>query len=77
MPDLPGGEHSGHMSAVPSAAPVDRKAVVAELRHRSSGTRWTHERLLFHMVLGFLIVRTLLGRGMPFPASWTPTFRGS
>lgn len=32
----------------------------AELRRRSSGTRWTNEQLLFHMVFGFLVVRTLL-----------------
>jgi hypothetical protein len=32
----------------------------ADLRRRSSGTRWTNEELLFHMVFGFLIVRTLL-----------------
>ena len=31
-----------------------------ELRARSSGTRWTNEQLLFHMVFGFLIVRRLL-----------------
>ena len=38
----------------------------ADLRRRSSGTRWTNEQLLFHMVFGFLIVRTLLPlvRGM-------------
>ena len=32
----------------------------ADLRRRSSGTRWTNEQLLFHMVFGFLVVRTLL-----------------
>jgi hypothetical protein len=32
----------------------------ADLRRRSNGTRWTNEQLLFHMVFGFLIVRTLL-----------------
>jgi hypothetical protein len=36
-----------------AADPVD-------LRRRSRGTRWTNEELLFHMVFGFLIVRTLL-----------------
>ncbi|MDQ1663533.1 MAG: hypothetical protein QOJ68_3513 [Blastococcus sp.] len=42
-----------------AADPVD-------LRRRSRGTRWTNEQLLFHMVFGFLIVRTLLPlvRGM-------------
>ena len=32
----------------------------ADLRRSSQGTRWTNEQLLFHMVFGFLIVRTLL-----------------
>lgn len=31
-----------------------------QLRRRSSGTRWTNEQLLFHMVFGFLVVRRLL-----------------
>ncbi|NKE57079.1 DinB family protein [Lentzea sp. PSKA42] len=31
-----------------------------ELRHRSNGTRWTNRQLLFHMLLGFLIMRALL-----------------
>jgi DinB superfamily len=32
----------------------------ADLRCRSNGTRWTNEQLLFHMVFGYLVVRTLL-----------------
>jgi hypothetical protein len=32
----------------------------ADLRRPSQGTRWTNEQLLFHMVFGFLIVRSLL-----------------
>ncbi|QGN35688.1 DinB family protein [Microlunatus sp. Gsoil 973] len=31
-----------------------------QLRQRSVGTRWTNRQLLFHMVFGYLIVRTLL-----------------
>jgi hypothetical protein len=31
-----------------------------ELRRRSDGTRWTNRQLLFHMLLGFLIMRALL-----------------
>jgi DinB family protein len=31
-----------------------------DLRRRSNGTRWTNEQLLFHMLFGYLIVRTLL-----------------
>jgi len=30
------------------------------LRRRSDETRWTNEQLLFHMLLGYLVVRTLL-----------------
>lgn len=30
------------------------------LRARSNGTQWRNEQLLFHMVFGFLIVRSLL-----------------
>jgi hypothetical protein len=32
----------------------------ADLRRRSCGTRWTNGQLLFHMVFGYLVVRTLL-----------------
>lgn len=31
------------------------------LRRRSDGTRWTNEQLLFHMLLGYLVVRLLVG----------------
>jgi hypothetical protein len=30
------------------------------LRQVSHGTRWTNRQLLFHMVLGYVVVRTLL-----------------
>ena len=30
------------------------------LRRRSNGTRWSNRQLLFHMVLGYVVVRTLL-----------------
>jgi DinB superfamily len=30
------------------------------LRRRSEGTKWTNEQLLFHMLLGYLVVRALL-----------------
>lgn len=36
------------------------EATAAELRQRSSGTRWTNDQLLFHMLFGYMIVRTLL-----------------
>lgn len=31
-----------------------------ELRRPTNGTRWTNRQLLWHMVFGYLIVRTLL-----------------
>lgn len=35
-------------------------ATDAELRRPSNGTRWTNRQLLFHMLLGYLILRALL-----------------
>jgi hypothetical protein len=35
-------------------------ASTEDLRRRSSGTRWTNEELLFHMVFGYMVVRALL-----------------
>lgn len=35
-------------------------ASASTLRGASSGTRWTNEQLLFHMVFGFMVVRRLL-----------------
>jgi hypothetical protein len=35
----------------------------AGLRRRTNGTRWTNRQLLFHMVLGYLVVRTLMPPG--------------
>lgn len=35
-------------------------ATAEDLRRRSNGTRWTNRQLLFHMVLGYLVVRTLM-----------------
>lgn len=32
----------------------------AILRRRSNGTRWTTRQLLFHMVFGYVVVRTLM-----------------
>ena len=34
-------------------------ATAADLRRRSDGTRWTNKQLLFHMLLGYLILRAL------------------
>ncbi|MCQ9164793.1 MULTISPECIES: DinB family protein [unclassified Arthrobacter] len=35
-------------------------ATPAQLKARSAGTRWSNEELLFHMVFGYLVVRTLV-----------------
>ncbi|WP_395405949.1 DinB family protein (plasmid) [Arthrobacter sp. UC242_113] len=47
-------------------------ASIADLRRRSNGTRWTNEELLFHMVFGYMVVRSLLPlvrvvSGLPAP----------
>jgi hypothetical protein len=34
-------------------------ATAADLRRQSDGTRWTNKQLLFHMLLGYLILRAL------------------
>lgn len=31
-----------------------------DLRRRTAGTRWSNQQMLFHLVLGYLVVRTLL-----------------
>jgi hypothetical protein len=36
-------------------------ASAADLRRPSNGTRWTNKQLLFHMLLGYLILRALYG----------------
>ncbi|WP_053723241.1 DinB family protein [Saccharothrix sp. NRRL B-16348] len=36
------------------------QATAADLRRKSDGTRWDNRQLLFHMLLGFLIIRALL-----------------
>jgi hypothetical protein len=36
------------------------EASSADLRRPSDGTKWTNQQLLFHMLFGYLIVRTLL-----------------
>jgi DinB superfamily len=49
----------------------------ASLRRRSNGTRWTNRQLLFHMLFGFLVVRTLLPLVRAFgrrPDSWSRRF---
>jgi DinB superfamily len=53
------------------------EASSASLRRRSNGTRWTNRQLLFHMLFGYLIVRTLLPLVRAFgrrPDSWSRRF---
>jgi hypothetical protein len=54
-----------------------RKATPSDLRRRSNGTRWTNRQLLFHMLFGYLIVRTLMPLVHAFgrrPDSWSRRF---
>jgi hypothetical protein len=52
------------------------QATPGSLHQQSSGTRWTNRQLLFHMVFGYLVVRTLLplvrgfGRLPPVCSRW-------
>jgi hypothetical protein len=41
-------------------ASLVRQAGPEDLRRETDGTRWTNQQLLFHMLFGYLIVRTLL-----------------
>jgi hypothetical protein len=53
------------------------QATPADLRRRSDGTRWTNRQLLFHMLFGYLIVRTLMPLVHGFgkrPGSWSLHF---
>ncbi len=54
------------------------------LRRRSQGTRWSNQQLLFHMVFGYVVVRTLLplvhalgrlGRSRGFAATLNAGYR--
>lgn len=52
-------------------------ATTSELQRKSNGTRWTNEELLFHMVFGYMVVRSLLPlvRVMSrLPRSWSRGF---
>jgi hypothetical protein len=53
------------------------QATPADLLRLTDGTRWTNQQLLFHMMFGYLIVRTLLPLVRMFgrlPAGWSRTF---
>lgn len=52
-------------------------ATSAELRAATSGTRWSNEQLLFHMLFGYLLIRNLLPLVRAFgllPRSWSRGF---
>ncbi|GAB3001932.1 DinB family protein [Amycolatopsis acidiphila] len=49
-------------------------ASAAELRPSTNGTRWNNKQLLFHMLLGYLIVRAL--RGLVVTIDRLPTSAG-
>ena len=53
------------------------QASEADLRRPSNGTRWTNRELLFHMLFGYLIVRTLMPLVHAFgqlPQRWSRGF---
>src|SRR6185295_9560801 len=63
----PRGAHGGRNAIVEELARVhaDFHHLAAtttpdELHRRSNGTRWSNRQLLFHMVFGYVLVRTLL-----------------
>jgi DinB superfamily len=47
-----------------------------DLRRKSTGTRWTNEELLFHMVFGYMVVQALLPLVRVFGALPRPVSRG-
>ncbi|MEP6817448.1 MAG: DinB family protein [Marmoricola sp.] len=50
-------------------------ASAEDLRRPSAGTRWTNRQLLFHMMFGYMIVRTLLPLVRMFARVPTPLSR--
>lgn len=65
MASSPPGVDRGSIVADLIACRTDLRHLLAtatrsRLRARTSGTRWSNEQLLFHMVFGFLVVRRLL-----------------
>ena len=51
---------AGYRRASRALDTVLGNATSAELHRKSTGTRWTNEELLFHMVFGYMVVRALL-----------------
>lgn len=56
---MDGSVHGELERARTTFADLVRLASEEDLRAPSAGTRWTNRQLLFHMVLGFLIIRAL------------------
>lgn len=52
------------------------QATPASLARRTSGTRWSNEQLLFHMLFGYIIVRALLSLVAAFGRLPDGTSRG-
>jgi hypothetical protein len=53
------------------------QATSTNLRRRSNGTRWTNRQLVFHMLFGYLIVRSLMPLVHGFghlPPDWSRRF---
>lgn len=51
---------AGYRRAVHDLEMFLGSATPADLHRTSTGTRWTNEQLLFHMVFGYMVVRALL-----------------
>ena len=53
------------------------RAAPADMRRHTNGTRWTNRQLLFHMLFGYLVVRTLMPLVHGFghlPPGWSRRF---
>lgn len=58
-----GADQGRHPEYNPARADLNtwmKGSAPADLCRRSNGTKWTNEELLFRMVLGYMVVRTLL-----------------
>lgn len=48
------------LAAVDSYRALLAAATLPQLRRRTNGTRWTNRQMLFHLLLGYLVVRVLM-----------------
>ena len=53
------------------------RATAADFRRRSNGIRWTNEELRFHMVFGYMVVRTCFRLSTSSAGSPNPPVRPS